>query len=229
VKFVYEDLVLAKLNLPGVNPAPLTQAFQRVEKYAIASTNGEPIKLDITVGIIAWYRDRPDAKWTLKNEKGRIVLQGQQKLDGETHRLTLKVPRAGTYFFECNDASAGWRITVPAERPAVWLCNRGVRIVPLGQFPERFFYVPRGTKQLQFFYSGNACKVIGPDRKPITDVNVDDEVVTIPVPEGKDGTVWSLSPHSHSQLWFFNAPNVLAASPTALLLPRGLVSKDNIQ
>jgi hypothetical protein len=229
MKFVYDDLVPSKLDLPGVKPAALTQAFQRVEKYAIASTNGEPIELEIIVGIIAWYRDRRDAKWTLKNEKGRIVSQGEQKLDGEPHNLTLKVPRAGTYLFECNDASAGWRITVPAERPVVWLCNRGVRSLPLGQFPERFFYVPRGTKQLQFFYSGNACKVIGPDRKPMAEVNANDEVVTIPVPEGKDGTVWSLSPHTHSQLWFFNAPNVLAASPAALLLPRGLVKKDNIK
>jgi hypothetical protein len=228
MKFNYNDLVPARFDFPGANPAPLTQAFQRVEKYAIASTNGEPLEMEITVGTIAWYRDRPAAKWALKNAKGDMVSQGQQKLDGEPHKLTLKVPRAGTYLFECNDASAGWRINVPAGQPAVWLCNRGVRIVPLGQYPERFFYVPRGTKQLQFFYSGNACKVMGPDRNPIADVNADDEVVAIAVPEGKDGHVWSLSPHTHSQFWFFNAPNVFAASPDALLLPRALMKKDNI-
>jgi len=95
--------------------------------------------------------------------------------------------------------------------------------------PERWFYVPRGTKQLQFFYSGNRCKVLGPDRKPIAEVTTDDEVVTIPVPEGKDGQSWGLSPHTHTQLWFFNAPNVLAASPGALLLPRALVEKDQLK
>ena len=46
--------------------------------------------------------------------------------------------------------------------------------------------------------------------------------------EGQDGQAWSLSPHSHSQLWFFNVPNVIAASPAALLLPREMAVKDGI-
>lgn len=226
VKFNYDDLV--PTNLTGPKPVPLAQAFQRVEKYALASVEGEPLEAEITVGTIAWYRDRPDARWTLKDAKGGLIAEGRQKLDGEPHKLTLSVPRAATYFFECNDAGAGWRINLPADRPAVWMNKRGVRLVPLGQLPERFFYVPRGTKQLQFFYSGNPCKVIGPDRKPIAEVTANDEVVTIEVPEGKDGHAWSLSPHTHTQLWFFNVPNVIAASPSALLLPRGLAERDGI-
>src|SRR5262249_45371707 len=67
-----------------------------------------------------------------------------------------------------------------------------------------------------------------PDRKAIMEVNASDEVVNVPVPEGKDGQCWSLSPHAHGQLWFFNVPNYLAASPAALLLPRELVKRDNL-
>ena len=36
--------------------------MQRVERFAMHS-DGEPLTLDITVGTIAWYRDRADAKW----------------------------------------------------------------------------------------------------------------------------------------------------------------------
>ena len=123
----------------------------------------------------------------------------------------------------------GWRINVAATRPAVWLARRGTRLVPLGQLPERFFYVPRGTRQLQFFYSGTPCKVLGPDGKPLADVKAADEIVTIPVPPGADGRPWSFSPHTHWQLWFLNAPNVLAASPQSLLLPRDLVNRDGLR
>jgi hypothetical protein len=49
------------------------------------------------------------------------------------------------------------------------------------------------------------------------------------VPAGQDGKVWSLSPHAHGHLWFFNAPNVLAASPDAMLLPKDLVERDGIK
>lgn len=227
VAFRYDDLV--PVSFPGAKPVPMNQAFQRVEKYALASANGEPLEVEITVGTIAWYRDRPAAKWLLKDAQDQVITQGQQKLDGEPHPLTLKVPRAGTYYFECNDAAAGWRINIPTNRPAVWLAQRGVRLVPLGQLPERFFYVPRGTKQLQFFYSGNPCKVFNAAHKLIADVTANDEVVTLPVPDGDAGQVWSLSPHTHHVLWFFNAPNVLAASPAALLLPRELVKQDGLR
>ena len=86
----------------------------------------------------------------------------------------------------------------------------------LGSFPELYFYVPKGTKLLQFFYSGGPCKVLGPDRKVLAEVAVRDEVVGVPVPSGADGQCWSLAPHGHTQLWLLNAPNCLAVSPAAV-------------
>jgi hypothetical protein len=60
------------------------------------------------------------------------------------------------------------------------------------------------------------------------EVKASDEVVKVPVPAGADGRCWSLSPHGHGWLWFFNAPNGLAASPEALLLPRELIRRDGL-
>jgi hypothetical protein len=209
-------------------PVVSQQSYQRPALYALHSAAGEPIEVEITPGIIAWYRDRPDARWTLRDGAGKIAAEGSRKLDGEPYKVALKVPQAGTYFFECNDASAGWRIKVEAGRPVTLLSNRARRYLHLGQMQEMYFYVPKGTRELQYFWSGGPHRVLGPDRKVIQDVKVSDEVVAIPVPAGQDGQCWSLSPHSHGQLWFFNAPNCLAASPNALLLPRELVGRDAI-
>ena len=59
---------------------------------------GLPVRLDPTytamnVGTIAWYRDRPDARYTLKSaaEGEPTIAEGRLKLDGEKHPLTLKV------------------------------------------------------------------------------------------------------------------------------------------
>jgi hypothetical protein len=140
----------------------------------------------------------------------------------------MPVPKAGTYYLEGNDSGAGWRLKVEKDRPVTLLSNRSRRYLHLGQMQEMFFYVPKGTRELQYFWSGGPHKVLGPDRKPIQEVKESDEVVTVPVPEGKDGACWSLSPHGHGHLWFFNAPNGLAASPNALLLPSELVARDGV-
>ncbi len=219
---------LVPVAFPAAKPVGVKQQFQRPAEYALHSPKGEPLEVTITPGVIAWYRDRPDARYTLKDAAGKVVAEGSLKLDGEPHKVTMKVPAAGTYVFECNDSAAGWGITVEAGRPAVLLSNRGRRYLHLGQLQETFFYVPKGTKQVQYFWSGGPHKVIGPDRKAIAEVAASDEVVTVPVPAGADGKAWSLSPHAHGHLWFFNAPNVLAASPNSLLLPKELAAADGL-
>ncbi len=231
VKFAYDDLVPTMLGTrvpANVEPAASSQTYQRPERYALASLAGEPLEVEITPGTIAWYRDRADARWKLTDGGGKTIREGTLKLDGEAHGVKMTVPRAGTYFFEFNDSGAGWRINAAAGRPITWLPERGKIVHHLGYFQELYFYVPKGTREVQLFYSGRACKVLGPDRKPITEITAQDEVVTIPVPAGADGQCWSLAPHSHSQLWFFNIPNTFAASPAALLLPRELAERDGI-
>ena len=52
--------------------------------------------------------------------------------------------------------------------------------------------------------------------------------VTIDVPTDSDGGVWSFSKLALGHLWFFNAPNYLAASPDALLVPREIAEKDGL-
>lgn len=228
VTFAYDDLV--PVALAGASPpAASNQIYQRKERYAVASLTGEPVAVEVTPGTIAWYRDRAPARYQLTDPAGKTIGQGTLALDGEPHAVTLPVPQAGTYFFGCDDSSAGWRIRAEPGRPMTWLPHRGRVVHHLGYFQELFFYVPKGTTQLQLFYSGGPCKVLGPERKPVAEVTVRDEVVTLAVPAGADGRCWSLAPHGHSQLWFFNIPNCLAASPAALLLPRQVVERDGLQ
>ena len=203
----------------GTQGANLSHGFQGMEKYAVFSKKGEPIELEIIPGVIAWYRDRPDAKWSVEDSQGKKILTGSLKLDGEQHRLRLNLPEPGVYFFELYDSSAGWRIKTGPEVAITWLPQKGKRVLHLGQMQEMYFYVPKGTKELYYFWSGGPHKVLGPDRKLIQETKANDEVVRVMVPEGMAGKVWSLSARPHNQLWFFNAPNYLAASPSALLIP----------
>ncbi|MBI3878937.1 MAG: DUF4838 domain-containing protein [Verrucomicrobia bacterium] len=219
---------LVPVTFTNAKPIVSLQSYQRPMNYALHSRAGEPIEAEFTTGVIAWYRDRAAARWWLRDGASNVVASGTLPQDGEAHKLVMKVPRAGTYFFEGNDSAAGWKFKVEPDRAVTLLNERGHRVISLGQMQEMFFYVPKGTRELQYFWNGGPHKLLGPDKKLIAEVNQDDEVVTIPVPIGKDGQVWSLSPRAHSQLWFFNAPNCLAASPAALLLPKELVRRDQL-
>ena len=226
VKFS-DDLVPVAFS--GSRPAAALQhAYQRPALYALCSRKGEPLEVEITPGTIAWYRDRADARYWLRGAKREVVAEGSLKLDGQPHKLRLNVPKSGTYFFECDDSSAGWRIKIEPGRPAALVNLRGRQYLCLGQMQEMFFYVPKGTRVLQYFWRGGPHKVLGPDGKAIQEVATSDEVISVTVPAGLDGRCWSLSPRMHQQLWFFNAPNCLAASPETLLLPRELVARDGL-
>lgn len=220
------DLVPA--HFTSAKPAASLQQYQRPATYAVHSRAGEPIELDFTTGVIAWYRDRAAATYALRDGAGQTVSEGKLPQDGEVHHLSLKVPRAGTYTFEGNDSGAGWKLKAEPGVMITLLNQRGKKFIHLGQMQEMYFYVPKGTKALQYFWNGGPHKLLGTDHKPVAEIAVDDEVVSLPVPAGMDGTLWSLSPRAHSQLWFFDAPNCLAASPEALLLPREVVARDGL-
>ena len=53
--------------LSFVVPPPLQQMYQRPATYALCSRQGEPLDIEITPGTIAWYRDRADARYWLRD------------------------------------------------------------------------------------------------------------------------------------------------------------------
>ena len=203
-------------------PAASSQHYQGPARYALYSTTGEPLDLEVTPGTIAWYRDRADARYVLRDAKEQPVAEGRLKLDGEAHKPSLKVPAPGLYWFDFDDSAAGWKISVAAGRPASIVLRRDKPYSHQGHMQPMHFYVPKGTRQVQYFWSGGPHKVRGPDGRVIAEVSATGEFITIPVPDGTDGRAWHMTELALGHLWFFNVPNVLAASPEALLIPREL-------
>jgi hypothetical protein len=221
------DLVPAQFE--GSSPAASSQSYQGGLRYGVYSPNGEPIDLEVVTGTIAWYRDRADARYKLLNAKEEKLQEGRLGLDGKSHKLHFDVPKAGLYYFDFDDSSAGWQIKAGPEQPVSILLRRDKGFSHAGHMQQMYFYVPKGTRELDYFWSGGAHKLIGPDKKLVQEVKTSGEFVKVPVPEGMDGKVWSFSQLALGQLWFFNVPNQLAGSPGALLLPKEVVVKDGLR
>ncbi|MFA6567904.1 MAG: hypothetical protein WCS96_06800, partial [Victivallales bacterium] len=103
-----------------------------------------------------------------------------------------------------------------------------------GVLPEMYFYVPKGTRQINYYWEDETHTtksphtVKGPHGEVIQQVRSTGRLIHVPVPSGADGQVWSLANLQLGQLWFFNVPNYLSPSPKRLLLPEDLVKKDNL-
>ena len=91
------------------------------------------------------------------------------------------------------------------------------------------FYVPKGTRELHYYWYGQPHRIHGPDGAILKEVSTSGAFVKVPVPAGADGKTWHFTQIMLGRLWLFNAPNYLAASPAALLVPRELVKKDGLR
>jgi hypothetical protein len=224
------NLVPVNFVTNGEKAAPVesSQSYQWTLPYALYSVAGEPLQLSIVTGTIAHYRDLAPAQWTITDASGKRLGSGRLPLDGKAHSIKVKVPRRGLYLLQFDDSSAGWQIKVAPGRHATVMLERAHRVEHAGWMQPMHFYVPRGTRELHYYWHGQPHRVHGPDGALLNEVNTKSEFVKIPVPQGADGKTWHFSQMMLGYLWFFNAPNNLAASPSALLVPKELAEKDGL-
>lgn len=242
-KFNLNDLVAVKLpSSSGMEPVvSANDPTRRSEyyqsgsaRYAFYSFNGEPIEVTLSCG---QRFSRGDATWTLsrpeaKGNANTIIAQGTIPSDKTEHALSIKVPGKGAYFFQANFANQGGNISYAVNKPASILWNKTGSAA--SHFMGPVFYVPKGTKQIQYFFrsnNGGSNTVVAPDGKVLltADGAGPGDVYTIDVPPGMDGKLWRISPRNQfRQQWFFNIPNIAAASPDALLVPREVAEKDGL-
>jgi len=223
------DLIPVDFGAAAAKPVESVQSYQWTLPYALYSVAGEPLELSVVSGTIAHYRDMAPAKWTVADADGKRLAGDRLPLDGKPHPISVKVPGPGLYRFEFDDSTAGWQIRVAAGRSAAISLERGKRVEHAGWMQAMHFYVPKGTRELQYYWYGQPHRVHGPDGKLLKEVSTKGEFVKVPVPAGADGKTWHFSQMMLGELWFFNAPNHLAASPAALLIPKELAERDGLR
>lgn len=211
---------LVPAELHSKKPAESQQRYQSPGRYALYSPDGAALEGSVITGIIAWYRDRPDATLTVTDAAGKTIQQQRIVLDGQEHPFKIAVPGPGLYWLDFNDSAAGWGIRAKAGQPMVFALSRSFRIHSLGHMPRMYFFVPRGTRHIDYFWDGGPHEVLGPDGQTVAKISDRGKYIRIAVPGGMDGQAWSLSRLALGKLWFTNVPNYLAASPDALLIPR---------
>ena len=164
-----------------------------------------------------------------------MLSEGRLPLDNKVHSVEFKAPKPGLYYLDMNDSGAGWSITIPAGRPATVILagEDGFMADPnfgssLGPLQNMCFYVPKGTKQIDYYWDGHPHVVLDPEQNLALKVSAFQEFISVPVPVGQDGKLWYFSGLWPSRFGFFNIPNYIAASPDALLVPREVAAADGL-
>ncbi len=218
----------------------LGKFIDRVYTMALASLKGEPLRFSIRDGIM--YPHNPPAAYVLTDMAGRQIARGEVPICAKTaERIELQVPAAGVYYFKFNDYGAGTAFTPAKDQRAA--C---VPVGPRGYTLLRstWFYVPKGTAEIQFCvaYPGGKLGVCDPSGRWIESdghphVGPERELLAfktgsyciIPVPKGMDGAMWKLVLYQWGlHLRFFNIPTILSLTSDGPIVPAEVAKKDGL-
>ena len=141
------------------------------------------------------------------------------------HALKLAVPGAGLYRLECRGPLVSK--SLQSSPSAFSLCESpGNRYAMNPDYV--FFYVPKGTRQIQYLWEGYSHEIRTPSGAmvKVAEQKLADHVM-LPIPDGEDGKVWSFRGRWDTRR-FVNIPNYISPAPDVLLIPRELAEKDNL-
>jgi hypothetical protein len=207
------------------------QSYQGGARYALYSVDGEPLKFSTWAGD-AWGGIN---RLSITDAKGNEVYKEDKIPNKAESAHEVPVPGPGLYWLDYNDNGSYWAMRTPAGFIAT---------IPLGQTQDyrttwwiptqMFFYVPKGTKNIEYFYTrtafhpGGPHKIADPNGDVMKDVDVNGDWVTTPVPAGMDGKIWSFQNPALGVFNFNNIPNYYAPTKEGLMVPREVAKRDGL-
>ena len=243
---------LVPVNLGGDKKAFTSQNFldQGGGTHFFFYSNGAPLKMKST-SILMYWGDR--RTYTVKDSKGAVIAtavppsarEGKPVPPETSIELNIPLPAPGIYEFVYSDPRDQWRFEIGPETPIAFPVSINVGTTTLDRvMPDLYFYVPKGTKEVNYYFSrapwanSGPHDVVTPDgkiQKTVTDAD-NGSYISVPVPAGMDGKPWHFtSPKNSPQgfglsnFHFFNVPNLLSASTAQMLLPQDIVAKDGLK
>ena len=202
--------------------------------YAQVDDLTTPIRLDITGGLIAHYRDRGNVVvqlWKIggASEAGElktlIVEDRSVPPDGKKHPVSLQATGTGLHKIVISD---GGDLTGVAWDVDATICFKSSLDEPIktsGRW-NLYFYVPRKTKVIGLFGGGTPGTIRSPDGT--TAFSFDGRPVgfySIAVPKGNDGKLWKIH-QAAGPIRLLTVPPYLARCADELLLPKEVVDAD---
>jgi hypothetical protein len=214
---------------------PLLPPYLAQGGYEIALKGGPDAPLRVTINQGTIYPKMPPGKYFVTGSDGTVVARGQAEQG--RHTITVPVDKAGVYVLQYDDNAAGSAISPVDGVPTGFLLQYGKRFnIYRGNF---FFYVPRGTKALEMYVVRNyPFTLYAPGRRPVGNapgpkpgsrvIKADGSFISVPVPEGSDGQVWSSDGFNSANIHLFNIPNIAFVRENEPIVPEDVAKRDGL-
>jgi hypothetical protein len=249
IELLVERADLSELSVPELQPMapdapaaeePIATGLRGVNTvYIHVSDAAEPIEAHIR-HVAGKRRNRP-ISWALAAGPDEVIEEGRVE-PGQTAKLSLTVPEAGTYALAIQAQSGGgpwYSVRVPSHPYGI---DASSEAYYFRRSPRQYFWVPRGMETFRVRPETGRRKqemrirVWRPDGESALDhvVNSDvafRETLEVAVPEGMSGAVWSLAVgapeqvqtgHYSENYWLrvMDASPYLADRPSAVVAER---------
>ena len=182
------------------------------------------IKLTGKAGII--YPSRGTAKvdlYPLAEVESKAVAHFEIPPDKVDHAIEFKTSFPGLHRIEVSDATQGTLISWSDGMPMTIVSSQEQPAKLFGRW-HLYFYVPKGTKIIGGFSEGEGF-VLNPAHKTVHTFGDKPGYLSIPVPAGEDGKLWSFK-HCAGNRFLMTVPPCLARDASELLLPEEVVKRD---
>jgi len=229
-----EDLAPARgLRLKTARKAYLgVQRGQHVQRlYTWVERAPAEIKLEVTGGLIAHYRNRGNVRLALHSPKAvsndalyLVATDESTPPDGNPHEVVIKTPYPGLHWLEVRSGGDRSRVKfVDSGMP----CTVETHKFAPGMQWSAYFYVPKGTRMVGGYAGDPRGKILDGDGKVIYRYEDLDKPghFSVPVPSGQDGRLWRFEATRGNRL-LLTVPPCLAETADELLLPKEVVEAD---
>ncbi len=226
--FSTELIPATALNLTSAKQGNFNMLRGNQQFYTWVANAPSVLSFQATGGNI--YRDRGEAKFELfpaAEAEMKSVALAEVAPDKTAHDVRLETSFPGMHRVTISDGSAGTSITWPQGTPMVFESSLENSPNLAGGRWTMVFYVPKGTKVVGGYRSGQGTILDGSGKAvlKLTDAN-DPGFWSVPVAPGQDGKLWTLSSVT-GRVMLMTVPPYIARSGAELLLPKEVVEADS--
>lgn len=237
-----DKLVPAKEALKLSDVSPLGKSFfggeegetttrGELHNYTWISSPPQEIRLQVKTGLI--YNVRGPATVELSH-RGPIGVEkvgfysvdsAEVPEDREWHDVAFTARKKGLYQITLDERMTGTRMKWPADLPRTVHVSEGADKQASGRH-SWYFYVPKGTRIVGAYSTAGAGGLYNAEGNQILDFRqTPRDYVSVKVPNGQDGKLWSVRSLS-GRFRLLNVPPFVAGTADDLLLPKEVVDKD---
>ena len=212
-----------KLIYPHLNPRRNTWRY-----YTWVDELLQPIKIEITGGLIAHYRDRGNVKVNLTKLGGAsdngtyetlIQTDASTPPNGITNTVVLTPKQVGLHAIDISDGN---------DKTADTWNNYYKTFTGDAEIEGSFyFYVPKGTRKVGMYHKLIKGTLYDGDDNEVFVFKNTSAYQSFPVAEGQDGKIWSFK-DARGIIKLMTVPPYFSLNPRYMLLPEEVIEKDGL-